>query len=99
MPLPEQCHPEAENNILDVILNIAQLPSEEISLGPMAYLVRELAQSLSPLDEMVSSKARLTPPSRTRGIWFHDGYISGPAGLDLRGWYLIFMVSQHGGRP
>ncbi|KAI8412297.1 hypothetical protein FOFC_08927, partial [Fusarium oxysporum] len=52
LPLPEQPHPEAEDDILDEILNTTQLPSEEDLFGPMAQLGKKLAQPPPPLDEM-----------------------------------------------
>ncbi|OBS15373.1 hypothetical protein FPOA_13814 [Fusarium poae] len=53
LPLPEQPHPEAEDDILDEILNTTQLPSEEDLFGPMAQLGKKPAQPPPPpLDEM-----------------------------------------------
>ncbi|KAJ0130912.1 Uncharacterized protein HZ326_25989 [Fusarium oxysporum f. sp. albedinis] len=52
LPLPEQPHPEAEDDILDEILNTTQLPSEEDLFGSMAQLGKKPAQPPPPLDEM-----------------------------------------------
>jgi hypothetical protein len=52
LPLPEQPHPEAEDDILEEILNTTQLPSEEDLFGPMAQLGKKPAQPPPPLDEM-----------------------------------------------
>lgn len=52
LPPPERPHPEAEDDILDEILNTTQLPSEEDLFGPMAQLGKKPAQPPPPLDEM-----------------------------------------------
>jgi hypothetical protein len=52
LPLPEQPQQEAEDDILDEILNTTQLPSELDLFGPMEQLSKKPAQPQAPLDEM-----------------------------------------------